>query len=655
MAGDGMGPAERKRLKSRYEAPYALQHGPRAPRPAGRLPQRLRPGTPLPGSPPGQAGRTGAPSRPFALRGMGPVECLRAVLAQSARQARDRSRGIPGAGGDAPPHRIQVPQALPQQFQPDRFRVPGRSEGDPRPGSLRRGGRAGGRRHPVAGRGGALLRTAAGGDPPGRPGRDHPALPAGHGALVRERGRGGRDPVFAAPEVELPGHRTAGLGQRGHPLPRPRHRPGGPARLHRVLPRAQRVSRAVRGAHFLRRAGPLPARRTGGVGALYPPRRPGHQSLPRERRRLRSGQSLRSPPVACMAPRRNKWVGAWFDLARTTARASERMGKAALKRATKEAAKQAPPLQKTARWILSGVATPAAAPVARGGGRWEEGTWGLGPMAMRRYRLFVPPGAGTRRPVPLLVLLHGCGQDAASFAAATRAAACARAGGYAVLLPEQTSAANPQRCWNWFGPDAVVTTEAALIMAIVDHVCALHPLRRDSLFALGLSAGGAMALTLALHYPEHFLAVGTHSGAAPHSAATPAQAGQAMRGHRGPAVAGLRRRLDGRDLPPLLVIHGEQDRAVAIANADASVDLWLALAHGPPPTARAPRQTQRGSRHPYVTAEWLKGGSVYVRQVRIAGMGHAWSGGTARQAFSDPRGPDGLKLAWGFFARRLEI
>jgi poly(hydroxyalkanoate) depolymerase family esterase len=351
-----------------------------------------------------------------------------------------------------------------------------------------------------------------------------------------------------------------------------------------------------------------------------------------------------------MARRRSNWIGAWFALARTTARASERLGKAA----GKQVARQAPPLQKTAKWLLSGVATPAAAPAARGSGRWEEGLWGLGPLAMRRYRLFLPPGLGARHPAPLLVLLHGCGQDAASFAAATRAAAVARSGGFAVLLPEQASAANPQRCWNWFRPEAVVAAEAALLMAMVDHVCALHPLRQDGVFALGLSAGGAMAMTLALRYPDRFRAVASHSGAVPHSAATPAQAGQTMRGRRGPAVASLRRRLGGQALPPLLLIHGEADRSVAPANADASTALWLGLAEGASPAPAVLRPARRGSRYPYTTAEWRRGGSVYVRQVRIAGLGHAWSGGTARQAFSDPKGPDALKLAWGFFSRRLD-
>ena len=350
-----------------------------------------------------------------------------------------------------------------------------------------------------------------------------------------------------------------------------------------------------------------------------------------------------------MKARRAGWIGAWFDLARTTARASGRINQAAGKATAKRAV---PVLKKAATQLLTGVATPTRPPATRGGGRWEEGRWGLGPLAMRRYRLYLPPGV--RRPVPLVVLLHGCGQDSASFAATTRAAANARAGGYAVLLPEQASEANPNRCWNWFGREAVVATEAAILKALVDHVCNLHPLRRDRVFGLGLSAGGAMALTVALRYPELFAAVGTHSGAVPHSASSALQAGQAMRGRRAPPLAGLRHRLGSRRLPPLIVIHGEEDHSVAGENADASIALWLGLI-APVVAARGPgRPARRGTRHPYTVTDWKRDRRVHVRLIRVAALGHAWSGGAARQAFSDPRGPDALKLAWRFFETSVE-
>ncbi len=85
---------------------------------------------------------------------------------------------------------------------------------------------------------------------------------------------------------------------------------------------------------------------------------------------------------------------------------------------------------KAAHRALTGVVTPAQAPVSKGGGVWEEGVWGftlgLGALGQRRYRIFVPPGVGAARPAPLLVLLHGCGQDAASFAACARVTTVAR-------------------------------------------------------------------------------------------------------------------------------------------------------------------------------------------------------------------------------------
>jgi poly(3-hydroxybutyrate) depolymerase len=38
----------------------------------------------------------------------------------------------------------------------------------------------------------------------------------------------------------------------------------------------------------------------------------------------------------------------------------------------------------------------------------------------RRYRLFRPPGVLSSERLPLLVMLHGCGQDANRFATSTR-------------------------------------------------------------------------------------------------------------------------------------------------------------------------------------------------------------------------------------------
>ena len=351
-----------------------------------------------------------------------------------------------------------------------------------------------------------------------------------------------------------------------------------------------------------------------------------------------------------MKRRKQDWLGALFALSRSTTRAGTRLGKTV----GKIAAKQAKSSGKAARHALSGVITPGPKPQAGPrGGKWLEGRWGLGPMAMRRYWLYLPPGASARRPAPLIMLLHGCSQDAAGFAASTRAASFGRSKQVALLLPEQAQEANPQRCWNWFGADALVNLETAILKSILDHVCTTQPVRAGQCFAMGISAGGAMSLTLALRYPQAFVAVASHSGAAPNSAGTLLQAGQTLRGRRLPDVEELAERLGNQHLPPLLVLHGDADLVVAPPNGDASVGLWLTLATGHGTISSSTTELARGSRYPCVRVDWKLDGKPLARLLRIRGLGHAWSGGIASQAFSDPRGPDALRLAWQYFSTCL--
>ena len=277
--------------------------------------------------------------------------------------------------------------------------------------------------------------------------------------------------------------------------------------------------------------------------------------------------------------------------------------------------------------------------------------WAFGPLLHCSYRLFIPSGVSASRPAPLLVLLHGCGQDAASFAVSTHAAAIARSVGCVVLLPEQSSQANPQRCWNWFQTEPQVAAEATLLMSLVEHICTTQPVRRERVYALGISAGGTMALTLALRFPERFAAVGCRSGAVPHSAINLLQATQAMHGRRVPKTPALRRRLAVRQLPPLIVLHGDADSVVSFANTRASAALWLALLpQGRLTQVRNTRIIQRGARKPYSVTDWTLGAKPYIRLIRIAGLGHAWSGSAPKQAYSDASGPDALKIAWRFFS-----
>jgi len=209
-------------------------------------------------------------------------------------------------------------------------------------------------------------------------------------------------------------------------------------------------------------------------------------------------------------------------------------------------------------------------------GDWVAGI-ASGRAGMRRFRLFRPSGLAVGERPPLVVMLHGCGQDPAGFARSTRMNRLAAREGFLALYPEQSRLANPQRCWNWFDTESGrAQAEAALILAAVDQVCLLHGADRERVALVGLSAGAGMAALLATMHPSRFKAVAMHSGVPPGMATSATNALRAMRGSALPSTStsisisapppASSSNATGA-WPPLLVIHGTRDRVVGASNA----------------------------------------------------------------------------------------
>ena len=287
-----------------------------------------------------------------------------------------------------------------------------------------------------------------------------------------------------------------------------------------------------------------------------------------------------------------------------------------------------------------------------GPGDWIAGV-AIGAAGARRYRLYRPPGVKLGERLPLMVMLHGCGQDAKSFAVSTRMNRIAAQQRFAVLYPEQDRLANAQGCWNWFDTRSGRTQgEAALIMKAIDQVCLLYPVDRSRVAVAGLSAGASMAALLGTKHPERFKAVVMHSGIPPGSAHSTMSAIGAMRGRRTAMPQLAHPVVKAVSWPPLMVIHGGADLVVSAKNGLAAVQLWADAAGA---QAGQPRTVQRGKRHAATVTDFKVGRCLVATLVDVGRLGHAWSGGAAQQPFSDAQGPDASRLAWAFVAKQPRI
>jgi poly(hydroxyalkanoate) depolymerase family esterase len=269
----------------------------------------------------------------------------------------------------------------------------------------------------------------------------------------------------------------------------------------------------------------------------------------------------------------------------------------------------------------------------------ETRAFGANPGALRMLS-FRPPGLGPI--VPLVVVLHGCTQGAEDYARGAGWLTLAERTGFAVLAPEQTSANNPNRCFNWFEPRDVRRGEGevASIRQMVEHMIETQGIDPSRVFVTGLSAGGAMTSALLAAYPETFAGGAIVAGLPYGVAGNVSEAMMAMYGaasHTAPVLGDLVRAAAAAPAawPRVSVWHGDADTTVTPLNADQSIRQWTNV-HG---LAEAPSHSEAVGRHRREV--WLDAdGEPRVESYRLAGLGH----GAALAA----TGPDGLGATGAF-------
>ena len=112
----------------------------------------------------------------------------------------------------------------------------------------------------------------------------------------------------------------------------------------------------------------------------------------------------------------------------------------------------------------------------------------------------------TNKHSSLVVLLHGCAQQGENLAQLSGLLGLAKKHGFALLLPQQGLSNNIKRCFNWYSADDYSKNKGESL-SIKNMITALQKqINADNVYIIGLSAGGAMASSMLVNYPDLFTA-----------------------------------------------------------------------------------------------------------------------------------------------------
>ena len=224
----------------------------------------------------------------------------------------------------------------------------------------------------------------------------------------------------------------------------------------------------------------------------------------------------------------------------------------------------------------------------------------------------------------LVVVLHGCTQTAAGYNLGAGWSTLADRYGFALLLPEQQRANNPNGCFNWFEPADCARDrgEAHSIRQMVEKFVADNGIDRRRIFVTGLSAGGAMTSVMLACYPEVFAGGAIIAGLPFGAAANVQQAFESM--YQSPALPArvwgdrVRQASPHRGpWPRISVWHGNADKTVIPPNAREIVKQWTDVHDLPATPAR--RSTVDG----YPREVWIDAaGNELIESYTITDMAH---------------------------------
>lgn len=266
------------------------------------------------------------------------------------------------------------------------------------------------------------------------------------------------------------------------------------------------------------------------------------------------------------------------------------------------------------------------------------------------YRLYLPKGL--TRNAPLVMVLHGSGQNGAQIRTETGYGfeRLADQHGFGVVYPSG-------KAFDWndcsktgdFLVNGHESNDLHYLNTLVDRLLAAHGFNPQRVFATGVSAGGFMALRLALESPERFRAV------AAVSANVPAPGNFKCK----PVASGASVLLMNGTADPLVPYAGGEVSLLGlffqngqVRSSTASAEFFVAQNQLP---VAAKAEAAQSDTENLQRLLWQDEGRIEVELVTIVGGGHGmpqpyWQ--RPRLLGPSPMAPNGPELIWQFFARQ---
>ncbi|MBN8866066.1 MAG: prolyl oligopeptidase family serine peptidase [Solirubrobacterales bacterium] len=313
------------------------------------------------------------------------------------------------------------------------------------------------------------------------------------------------------------------------------------------------------------------------------------------------------------------------------------------------------------------------APVTRAGaaeaGSTQTYTWGSGDQS-REFIVYTPSGYKPSRPMPLVVLAHGCMTTADQMMRASLFNEEAERKGFIVMYPDvdQAQADLPQplkRCWRFYEESSWHRDQgdAAAIAGMTRETMRLRAVDRQRVYMSGASAGGFMTSILTAAYPDLYAAVAIAAAGQYEDTACVA----AMPGLMPPSTSAqlaFEEMGDRARIVPRMVIGGDADQGIVPACADKALEQGLRTdnlvlgSSQESPISLAPamsREVPKAGGYPTTVSTYLDpAGCVIGERWMIHGMNHFWPGGSTDPElanFTDPKGPNGAEAVWQFLQR----